>query len=428
MDTGIFKNIVGEAISGAPANIRFFGKITEETATQFNNEFDYLESVVKPSLIRVLINSEGGSVLHGMSSYSTIQNSTIPTECINEGMAASMGSILWAAGDKSMMRDYSILMIHNPFLPNAEDSSSSDLVMAFTKQIQTIYRKRFGLSKEHINAIMKGEAGKDGTFFDAKAAVKAGIIPPDNILHTSKQLCDKVQNELSALNDASRIQQMMTRVYAEATAVQLLPKEENKPLEDAAPNLKQINNSEENMSEAKTNSPEYSAVAASLGFKDNCEVKEVMARISELIAVEGKLKETGKALSDAQTVIAGRDATIKNLQKDNETLTASLQVYQEKEIEQANAQIEELVQAAVADGKIDPSTKPEWIAMAQANFTLAKTTLDSIPAREVISKEIAADPANVQAAAEAAKTAEDKMAEKVSAVVGENFTYKKLEE
>ena len=190
MDINNLKNIVGEAKQGEVAVIKFFGRVTEETTSQFNSEFEFLENCVRPSLIRILINSEGGSVLHGMTTYSTISNSKIPTECIIEGIAASMGSVIWAAGDRSLMRDYSILMIHNPFMPGAGEEQS-DMVKAFTGQIETIYRKRFGLTKEHVKAIMNGEADKDGTFFDAKAAVKAGIISADCVLKTSKQVCDK---------------------------------------------------------------------------------------------------------------------------------------------------------------------------------------------------------------------------------------------
>ncbi len=218
-----FSHIVGEIRQGEPATIRFYGKITEESAARFNGEFDWLESQ-RPSLIRVLINCEGGSVLHGMSSYATIQNSSVPTECINEGMAASMGSVLWAAGDRSLMRDYAILMIHNPFLPS-DDDEVNDMVLAFTKQIRTIYRKRFGLSEKHIESIMTGEAGKDGTYFDAQAAVKAGIIPEGNILATTPQLRDKVRVELSSLENATDICTMMGRISAEAQTLD----SENKP-------------------------------------------------------------------------------------------------------------------------------------------------------------------------------------------------------
>ena len=45
-------------------------------------------------------------------------------------------------------------------------------------------------------------------------------------------------------------------------------------------------------------------------------------------------------------------------------------------------------------------------------------TLNSIPGRDKISKEIANDPENISDVQDALKTAEEKMAEKVNAVVG----------
>ena len=112
---GKFKYIVGECKSGEEAVIRFFSEIDEWSAHCFISEFLYLESL-KPCKIKVLINSEGGSVMYGMSMFSVISNSSVDTECIIEGIAASMGSIVWAAGKRSLMRDYGILMIHTPFV------------------------------------------------------------------------------------------------------------------------------------------------------------------------------------------------------------------------------------------------------------------------------------------------------------------------
>ena len=416
-----FKYITGCVKTGETCTIRFFGRITEESACGFCAEFDYLESCIRPKLIRVLINSEGGSVLHGMGIYSVIQNSNAKTECVIEGMAASMASIVWAAGNRSLMRDYSILMIHNPFLPDGEEGEKSDLIEAFTGQITTIYRKRFGLKKEHIEAIMNGEAGKDGTFFDSKAAVKAGIIPQENVIKTSKQILEKVKSEISGLENISDIQTVFTRISAEVEKIS----PENKHSQSVPPTLKQ----KLPMNEEKNNF-EYAAVAASLGLKDGYEVKEVMARITALIAVEAKLMETAKALSDTQTVIAGKEATIQNLQRENGELTVNLKVFQDREAEEVKAKIETLVEKAVTDGRIDKSAKAQWVQMAEANFSLAEMTLNSIPVPEKISMEIATDPVNVQAAAtaskDAAKTAEEKIAENVKAVVGENFQFKKL--
>lgn len=412
MDINTLQYVVGEAKTGQPAVIRFFGRVTEETTSRFNDEFDFLENIIRPSCIRVLINSEGGSVLYGMSTYSTIVGARVDTECIIEGVAASMASIIWAAGKRSLMRDYAILMIHNPMLPDNDGEEPSDMLLAFTKQIETIYRKRFGLKTEHVRAIMDGQAGKDGTYFDAQAAVKAGIIPAENIIHTSKQLCRKVRDEMAGLTDMAAIQELMGRVSAG-----------NKPFEDILPTLTETENDMAN--ENKTQGFEYGAIVASLGMKDG-EVKDVMARISELVAIEPKYKEVQKSLSDAQTVIAGKDASIQNLQKDLATATARLSIYEQKEKDERASRIETLVENAIGEGKIDREAKTQWVEMAEANFELAEKTLASIPAREIISKEIADDPANIQAAVDTTKTAEQMMAEKVAEVVGSDFKFRKL--
>lgn len=421
MNTEFFDNIVCQSGAGNPATIRFFGRINEESACRFNEAFEFLENVVRPSLIRVLINSEGGSVLHGMTVYAVIQSSSIPTECVIEGMAASMGSVVWAAGDKSLMRDYGILMIHNPFMPEDEEEAP-DLVKAFTGQIETIYRKRFNLSREKVRAIMDGGAGKDGTFFDAAAAVKAGIIPESHVLKTSKQLREKVRADLRGVTDAVAIQAVMSHITPDGFG----PDAENHLSDEKNTNLNTKTNKMAEMNEEKNLSPEYSAVIASLGMQEKHEVKDVLSRITELTAVEAKLADTKKALSDAQTVIAGKDATIGNLQKDLEGATSRLQKYEQQEADQKAAAIQSFLQKAVDEGKIEAVTIPNWTEMAGTNFELVQNTINSIPAREKISEEIATDPANTQAAASAMKTAEEKLAEKVSAVVGEKFEFRKL--
>lgn len=414
MDINTLQYVVGEVKSDAPATIRFFGRVSEEKTSRFNDEFDFLENVIRPSCIRVLINSEGGSVLYGMSTYSTIANSKVDTECIIEGVAASMASIIWAAGKRSLMRDYAILMIHNPMVPSDDDDDvdTTEMVKAFTKQIETIYRKRFGLKAEHVRAIMEGEAGRDGTYFDAQSAVKAGIIPAENIIHTSKQLCEKVQSEVATMTDTTAIQELMSRVSAEY-----------KLFENTIPTLKQTVNDMAN--ENKNQGFEFGAIAASLGMKDS-DVKDVMARISELATIESKYKDAQKSFSDAQTVIAGKEATIQNLQKELSAATSKLSAFEKKEKDEMTARIEKLVEDAINAGKIDREAKSEWVKMAESNLSLAESTLTSIPAREKISEEIAKDPDNIQAAADATKTAEQMMAEKVNEVVGENFKFGKL--
>ena len=181
------------------------------------------------------------------------------------------------------------------------------------------------------------------------------------------------------------------------------------------------------MIEEKTLSPEYSAVIASLGMQEKNEVKDVLSRISELTGVEARLAEANKALSDAKTVIAGKDAAIGNLQKDLDSVTARLQVYEQKEADAKASAIENFLQKAVDEGKIEADAVPGWKEMAATNFQLVQDTIGSIPAREKISEQIATDPDNAKAAADALKSAGQKIAEQVEAVVGKDFQFKKLQ-
>ena len=217
---------------------------------------------------------------------------------------------------------------------------------------------------------------------------------------------------LGSDTDTAAIQELMSRVSAG-----------NKPFKGIEPTLTETENDMAN--ENKTQGFEYGAIAASLGMKDG-EVKDVMARISELAAMEPKYREIQKSLSDAQTVIAGKDASIRNLQTDLAAATARLSAYEQKEKDEQASRIETLVENAIAEGKIDREAKTQWVEMAGSNSELEESTLASIPAREKISKEIADDPANIQATAEATKTAEQLMAEKVAEVVGADFKFRKL--
>ena len=144
----------------------------------------------------------------------------------------------------------------------------------------------------------------------------------------------------------------------------------------------------------------------------------------------GSDEATG-AISPAQAVAQingelGEKIYSMQAQTDLAAATARLSAYEQKEKDEQASRIETLVENAIAEGKIDREAKTQWVEMAGSNFELAESTLASIPAREKISKEIADDPANIQATAEATKTAEQLMAEKVAEVVGADFKFRKL--
>ncbi len=62
-----FKFIKGAYCAGAPADICYYTDVDYWSVQEFLWEFDYLVNYVNPSVIRIHINSVGGSVIEGMS-------------------------------------------------------------------------------------------------------------------------------------------------------------------------------------------------------------------------------------------------------------------------------------------------------------------------------------------------------------------------
>jgi ATP-dependent protease ClpP protease subunit len=414
MDIGKLKHVVGKVEKGAPAFIRFFDTINQYSTQRFNEEFLWLQNYIVPSKIIVLINSEGGSVLYGMSTFSIIQSCPIETDCVIEGIAASMGSVLWAAGDNLYMHDYSILMIHNPFLHDKDNENEDikNMVNAFRKQLEVIYQKRFGLSKKRVQEIMDGEGDATCTYFSADEAVSAGILSASNILKTSKHVFEKIRAQIEGITNVKSLRDIMTLAIGEVDENKLI----EKIIAICYQNDQEIQ--EQKLMENK-DSISYGAVIAQLGLATDTPVTSVFARLTELMQTESELKEVKSQLGELQVQFAGKEAEVKIVSDELANTKATLKGYQEAEQAAIRAEIASVIDAAIKEGKIEESAKDSWLKMAESNLELVKNTLGGIPARDKISKQIANDSDNVKNAQETMKTAEQKMIEKVTAVVGD---------
>ena len=420
MDVNNLKYVVGKAETNQPAIIRFFGSVDSFSTDCFNEEFLWLQDYVKPSKIVILINSDGGSVMYGMSTFSIIQSCPIEVDCIIEGIAASMGSVIWAAGDHLYMHDYSILMIHNPFVydNDNEDANIKNMVNAFRKQIETIYVKRFGLSKDKVRAIMDGEGDADGTYLSAKEAVDAGILPATNIIKTSKQVVEKVKSQIEGVKSVASICDIMNSALKEV--------DENKLLSEVVSirtqnnqNFNPVVTGQEQNTMKENENVQFNAVTAQLGLEAETSLQSVSARITQLINAESELKNVKNELGELKIKFKGKETEVANLQKNLSDVEGQLKAYKDAEEDARNASIDAMVEDAIKAGKIDAGSKEDWVGMAKANLDMVKKTLDSIPGRDNIVDEIAKDPENKNDAEEAMKDVNAKLAEKVKAVVGD---------
>jgi len=427
-----FKFIQGSVTVGDDiATIKFFDSVDAWSTSSFEYEFNYLTEYIKPSKIRVLINSDGGSVYHGMSTFSSILDSKIPTETINVGLAASMGSVLLAAGDVAKMKDYALIMLHNPWSRGA--GSDDPMILAFTEQIKTVYKERWGFDEDKIKEIMDGPEGEDGTWINAKRAVELGIIDESNVIKTEPQEKQKVEAAINSVESKSKLATVFASLE-DGTYKPSVDESSNINCEGATPQDEKIITNT-NLNPMDKN---FDAVVASLAMKEGTTAAEVIAKINSFSAVEAKVTEmTGqiKDLEEAKAALdiekTGLQTSLDNVQaslvaKDAELAKANEEIAGYKEAEEAKAKAEQeaMVNAAVEAGKITAEAKDQWLKMAETHADVVKSTLESMQGTVVISKEIEEAAASAPGAKNQETQEETEAKAKVEIVVGKDFEFK----
>jgi len=153
------------------------GPVNEVTANLIVAQLLFLESENPDKDISFYINSPGGSVSAGLAIYDTMQfvKPDVSTLCV--GQAASMGSLLLAAGAKGkrFALPNSRVMIHQPmggFQGQASDIEIHAKEILFLKgRLNEILAKHTGQKMETIEK----DTDRDN-FLSADQAVKYGIV------------------------------------------------------------------------------------------------------------------------------------------------------------------------------------------------------------------------------------------------------------
>ncbi|MBN1869436.1 MAG: ATP-dependent Clp endopeptidase proteolytic subunit ClpP [Candidatus Omnitrophica bacterium] len=168
--------------------IIFIGTAIDDTvANLIIAQLLFLQSEDATKDINVYINSPGGTVTAGLAIYDTIQfvKPDVCTYCI--GQAASMGSLLLAAGTKGkrFALPYSRIMIHQPW--GGVQGSASDISI----QAKEILRMKEELTK--ILAVHSGQtfekvqADCDRDFFMSAEEAKDYGLVDEVIIHGGKR-------------------------------------------------------------------------------------------------------------------------------------------------------------------------------------------------------------------------------------------------
>ena len=153
------------------------GPINDYVASLMCAQLLYLESVNPSKDIAMYINSPGGIVSSGLAIYDTMQyiRCDIATLCI--GQAASMGSLLLAAGAKGkrFALPNSRIMVHQP--SGGAQGQAADIeiqareILALRARLNEIYVRHTGQALTAIEESMERD-----TFMTAEQARSFGLI------------------------------------------------------------------------------------------------------------------------------------------------------------------------------------------------------------------------------------------------------------
>ena len=163
--------------SGTDAEIWVFGDVTswpwfdsDVSAHGFVQDLDALGPVDN---ITVHINSYGGEVAEGIAIYNALLSHPANVTTVCEGMACSIASVIFMAGDRRVMRDASLMFLHNCWgyaTGNAEDMRKAADDMEIHNSLSKKAYARSGMEADEISAMMDAE-----TWLTAQDALADGF-------------------------------------------------------------------------------------------------------------------------------------------------------------------------------------------------------------------------------------------------------------
>lgn len=218
--------------------------------------------------IHLRINSYGGNVFAGNAMYNLLKSSKIKITTYNDGIAASMASVLLLCGDEIKMAESALVMIHNPrgdAYGEADDHrKSAEVLDTLTDIMAKIYARR---TKEEIDQI-KAEMKKE-SWYNSSDALKKGII-------------DEVyDSEIPAMDNEPEMDFSPKAAYLHFAA-QLAP-----------PSL------DSNSQKLNTSEMENSKLAISIGLPHDASETEIQEKIAEINAKAASVEDL-KAQVDKQ--------------------------------------------------------------------------------------------------------------------------------
>lgn len=133
-------------------------EVNRKTATDVIKQLMYLERAEEGEPITMYINSPGGEVVSGLAVYDYIKVMKSPVNTVCIGSAASMGAILFLAGEERSLLKNSEIMIQRPSFSAGNIGGKKPLeirekleqLMEVRENLAEIIAERTGMTKKQV--------------------------------------------------------------------------------------------------------------------------------------------------------------------------------------------------------------------------------------------------------------------------------------
>lgn len=165
--------------------------------------------VPKHEPLELHISSPGGLLSEGVTAYNVLRKAPNEVIAYLDGDAFSAATLLLCAADSVDMPSNSLLMIHEPWVPNVSPGSIDELTKCLRylkmtrQQVVDIYHERTGIGQEELAQMMTDE-----TYFTAVEAHARGFATNVTVASPSVQ---NLAEEQYMVRDPQRLASMLLR-------------------------------------------------------------------------------------------------------------------------------------------------------------------------------------------------------------------------
>ena len=164
--------------------IYYYASVNRDSVVELNTKIGELESKsltlghnldISPPVIKVFINSGGGSITAGISSMDTILRCKVPVHTYVDGFCASAATFLSVVGKKRYMSRNSYMLIHQlssslwgKYSEIEDEKKNLDLMM---ETIKNVYKEYTKVPMKKLDEILKHDL-----LWDANTCLEYGLV------------------------------------------------------------------------------------------------------------------------------------------------------------------------------------------------------------------------------------------------------------